>query len=106
MSEKAAVNLAKRALENKDGTWTQVGFDPERHSYFYDRGDHRIAVESADMVVQVGRAVFVKNAKKEAAGKTFGKDGFFLPAKKGTTDSKAFKNWLVNQKWWTRMVNH
>jgi hypothetical protein len=98
MSEKAAVNLAKRALENKDGTWTQVGFDPERHSYFYDRGDHRIAVESADMVVQVGRSVFAKNAKKELAGKTFGKDGFFMPAKKGTTDTKAFKKWFGNSK--------
>lgn len=98
MSEQAAVNLATRALENKDGTWTQVGFDPERHSYFYDRGDHRIAVESADMVVQVGRSVFAKNAKKELAGKTFGKDGFFMPAKKGTTDTKAFKNWFGNSK--------
>jgi hypothetical protein len=98
MSEKAAVNLAKRALENKDGTWTQVGFDPERHSYFYDRGDHRIAVESADMVVQVGRSVFAKNAKKELAGKTFGKDGFFMPAKKGTTDTKAFKKWFGDSK--------
>ncbi len=111
MSEKAAANLAKRALENKDGTWTQVGFDPERHSYFYDRGDHRIAVESADMVVQVGRSVFAKNAKKELAGKTFGKDGFFMPAKKGTTDTKAFKDWfgkskVLDEKGEPRVVYH
>ena len=95
MSEKAAVNLAKRALENKDGTWTQVGFDPERHSYFYDRGDHRIAVESADMVVQVGRSVFAKNAKKELAGKTFGNDGFFMPAKKRGKSKKTSEDFIA-----------
>ena len=79
-SKKAAVALAEEALANKDGSWTQVGFDPERHSYFYDREDNSLAVTSADQVVQVGRAVFAKNANKQPAMKAFGKGNFFMPA--------------------------
>ena len=81
-SKKAAVALAEEALANKDGSWTQVGFDPERHSYFYDREDNSLAVTSADQVVQVGRAVFAKNANKQPAIKAFGKGNFFMPATK------------------------
>jgi hypothetical protein len=76
-----AVALAKEALANKDGSWTQVGFDPERHSYFYDRENNGLAVTSADQVVQVGRAVFAKNAVKQKPANAFGKDQYFMPAK-------------------------
>ena len=76
-----AVALAKEALANEDGSWTQVGFDPERHSYFYDRENNGLAVTSADQVVQVGRAVFAKNAVKQKPANAFGKDQYFMPAK-------------------------
>lgn len=61
-SKSDAIALAETALKNEQGNWTQVGFDPTRHSYFYDRGNHRQALESSSQVVQVGRAVFAKDA--------------------------------------------
>ena len=51
--------LAQKALN--DPEWTQVGFNPDRHSYFFDRatGDPIIA---GDEAIQVGPLVLVKNA--------------------------------------------
>ena len=51
--------LAQEALN--DPEWTQVGFNPDRHSYFFDRatGDPIIA---GDEAIQVGPLVLVKNA--------------------------------------------
>ena len=43
-----------------DPTVVQVGFDPERHSYFYDRMTTQPVI-SADLVVQVGPLVLAKN---------------------------------------------
>ena len=64
---KAIYDEAKEALASslnpKDNTWTQVGFDPKRHSYFYDRQTQEV-VESAERVIQVGPLVLAKNAKK------------------------------------------
>lgn len=45
-----------------DPAWTQVGMDPFRHSYFYDRDSMR-PVLSADEVIQVGPLVLAKNVK-------------------------------------------
>ena len=51
--------LAQEALTNPE--WTQVGFNPDRHSYFFDRatGDPVVGGEEA---IQVGPLVLVKNA--------------------------------------------
>jgi hypothetical protein len=46
----------------KDPAWTQVSFDPLRHSYFYDRKNAK-PVLSADEVYQVGRFLLAKNVK-------------------------------------------
>ena len=45
-----------------DPAWTQVGYNPRKHSYFFDRatGNPIIAGEEA---IQVGPLVIVKNAK-------------------------------------------
>ena len=59
ISEKDAVARAEDALN--DSTWTQVGMDPERHSYFYDRKTTQPIV-SADEVIQIGPLVLAKNA--------------------------------------------
>jgi hypothetical protein len=64
----AIVKEAQAALE--DPAWTQVGYDPERHSFFYDRATGR-PVLSADEVLQVGPLVLAKNAQ-------FGEAGNFL----------------------------
>ena len=54
--------IAQQALD--DSSWTQVGFDPRRHSFFYDRKTGE-AVTTADEVVQVGPLVLAKNAVKD-----------------------------------------
>ena len=46
-----------------DPSWSQIGMNPFRHSYFYDRLDG-MPVVSADQVVQIGGLVYAKNAEK------------------------------------------
>ena len=65
-SEAETMALAEEAVASslrKDGEWTQVGMDPERHGYFYDRSNHRMMVTKADEVIQVGPLVLAKNAE-------------------------------------------
>jgi len=45
-----------------DPEWIQVGMNPDRHSFFYDKATGN-ALDSADQVVQIGRLVLAKNAK-------------------------------------------
>ena len=51
--------LAQEALN--DPEWTQIGYNPDRHTYYFDRatGDPIIG---GDEVIQVGHLVLVKNA--------------------------------------------
>lgn len=49
---------AQKALNNPN--WAQVGMDPERHSYFYDRATMEPIV-SGDSALQVGGLVLVEN---------------------------------------------
>lgn len=51
--------LADEAMSS--GDWRQVGMDPERHSYFYDRSTGEPIVE-AEEVIQIGPLVFARNA--------------------------------------------
>ena len=53
--------LAEDFINSPD--WIQVGFDPRRHSYFYDRKTGE-PVTFADEVIQVGPLVLAKNATK------------------------------------------
>ena len=53
---------ARAEAAMKDPAWTQVGMDPFRHSYFYDRDTMR-PVLSADEVIQIGALVLAKNVK-------------------------------------------
>jgi hypothetical protein len=46
-----------------DPAWTQVGMNPFRYSWFYDKTDG-MPLASADEVIQVGALVLAKNAKK------------------------------------------
>jgi hypothetical protein len=59
---------ADQALKSKD--WVQVGMDPERHSYFYDRSSME-PVTAADEVIQIGPLVLAKNP-------TYGKKSEFM----------------------------
>jgi len=54
----AAYALAKNI--HNDPAWTQVGMDPERHAYFYDRSSMRPVV-SAEEALHIGPLVYAKN---------------------------------------------
>jgi DNA-binding protein H-NS/K+/H+ antiporter YhaU regulatory subunit KhtT len=68
MSPEEAFKRAEKAM--KDSDYVQVGFDPIRHSYFYDRVT-TIPVLAADEVIQIGDMVLAKNPK-------FGRKDHFL----------------------------
>ena len=55
-------NLSAKEFLNSPN-WIQVGFDPRRHSYFYDRKTGE-PVTFAEEVIQVGPLVLAKNATK------------------------------------------
>ena len=57
----AAKSYAEKIFN--DPEWTQVGMNPYRASYFYDKSDN-MPVVSADEVVQIGPLVMAKNVKK------------------------------------------
>jgi hypothetical protein len=47
---------------SKDSAWTQVGFDPSRRGYFYDRSTGE-PVSSASELYQIGRFLLAKDVK-------------------------------------------
>lgn len=61
MPPEEVYELASKLL--KDDEWIQVGMNPYRASYFYDKADG-MPVVSADQVIQVGPLVLAKKAKK------------------------------------------
>ena len=60
-----AYAMVQRLL--KDKAWSQVSFDPLRHSYFYDRATKQPVI-AADDVIQVGRFVLAKNVQYSDRG--------------------------------------
>lgn len=58
MSAQEAKRLADEALDKSN--WIQVGMDPERHSYFYDRKTMQ-PVLSGSRVIQIGSILMVEN---------------------------------------------
>jgi hypothetical protein len=58
LTEAEVVKGAQKYLNDPD--WIQVGMDPERHSYFYDRTTMQPVV-GGDRAVQIGPLVLVKN---------------------------------------------
>jgi len=86
-------SYAEQVLSDK--AWVQVGMDPERHSYFYDRATMKPVV-SGDEAIQVGGLVLVKNP-------VYGSKDDFLFDKtsvdaKSVTESPAFKRWFGKSK--------
>ena len=59
-TEEENFRAAQEAFNSDE--WIQVGFDPRRHSFFYDRVTGQ-PVEFADEVIQIGPLVLAKNAK-------------------------------------------
>ena len=83
--------LAREALNDPD--WTQIGFDPRRHSYFYDRKTGQPIV-SAEEVIQVGPLVLAKNASSE--GKT-SSDFLFSPPSPTYDEVNAARNAQIRE---------
>ena len=52
---------AEEALNSPD--WVQIGYNPYRYSYFYNKNDMKRAVVSAEEVIQVGQLVLAKGVK-------------------------------------------
>jgi hypothetical protein len=61
MSGEQAHGMAERALTAPG--WTQVGMNPFRHSYFYDKATGEPVV-SAEQVIQIGPLVMARNVVK------------------------------------------
>jgi hypothetical protein len=78
MSEEEAIAKAQEYLNHPE--WRQIGIDPERHSYFYDRATME-PITNAEEVIQIGPLVLGKNPK-------YGKMEDFEYAEGGS----AFKN--------------
>jgi len=61
MSDDAAFEYAQQIFDSDE--WIQVGYDPTRRGYFYNRADGA-PVLSAEEVVQIGHLVLAKKAQK------------------------------------------
>ena len=71
-----AYRIAQDVFDNPE--FTQVGYDPTRRGFFYDRETGEAIVE-ADTVVQVGHLVLARNAKKmDAEAFSFSEGGMAL----------------------------
>lgn len=71
-----AYRIAQEVFDNPE--FTQVGYDPTRRGFFYDRETGEAIVE-ADTVVQVGHLVLARNAKKmDAEAFSFSEGGMAL----------------------------
>ena len=78
-----------------DPEWIQVGVDPTRHGYFYDRAN-AMPVKSADELIQVGNFVLAKNAEYDSK-----ENYLYEQLPKEVTkqiDTEAFKKWFGSSK--------
>jgi len=57
-----------REIPGDINTWTQVGMNPRRHSYFYDRETGQPVI-GGDVAISSGNTVFVKNPTYDSPGR-------------------------------------
>jgi hypothetical protein len=75
----------KRATElMNDPQWVQIGMNPFRHSFFYDKSNGE-AVTSAEEVIQIGALVLAKNPVRAPFGSQAFIDNFSMKNKLGET---------------------
>jgi hypothetical protein len=79
MTAEEAFAKAQEVIDHPE--WSQIGFDPERHGYFYDR-ETMEPVTHADEVIQVGPLVLARGAKHipPEEGHKYGAGGIVLKA--------------------------
>ena len=72
-TDESAFSKAKEVFDSDE--WTQVGYDPTRRGFFYNRATGEPVLEASE-VIQVGALVLAKNAKLgDAAAFAFNKGG-------------------------------
>ena len=87
-------DVYKRVKELKnDPAWVQVGFDPHRHGYFYDRKT-REPVVKADELFQVGNFLLAKNVKYAPKEEFLYETAERAPR----VETPAFKKWFGDSK--------
>lgn len=100
-SPEEAYRMAQEAMN--DSSWRQVGMDPFRHAYFYDRKTME-PIYSADMVIQIGPLVLAKNANGQRlmsqvkADASFVQRKFSIPARLTGDSEQEFKQWWKSSK--------
>jgi len=62
VSPENAYDIAQKELNNPNSEYIQVGMNPFRHSYFYDKATGKPVVQ-AEEVIQIGPLVLAKNPK-------------------------------------------
>ena len=68
-------DLAAEELNKPNSEWVQIGMNPYKHSYFYDKKTMQ-PILSADEVIQVGPLVLARNVKRgKASDFVFNKGG-------------------------------
>ena len=88
LEQEEAVKRAQAYLN--DPEWVQVGYDPERHGYFYGRHNMQ-PIEAAEEVIQIGPLVLAKNPKyAEKAKQKYAGGGLARKVLKGAVE-KAVK---------------
>lgn len=89
MTAEEAFAKAQEYIDHPE--WSQIGFDPERHGFFYDR-ETMEPITHADEVIQVGPLVLARNARHvpPEEGHKYGAGGIVLKAAEKL--SKLFKD--------------
>jgi hypothetical protein len=93
ISPEEALKRVNELLNDPD--WTQIGVDPTRHGYFYDRSN-AMPVKSADELIQIGNFVLAKNAEYDSK-----ENYLYEQLPKEVTkqiDTEAFKKWFGSSK--------
>lgn len=92
-------------LRSGKSDWQQIGYDPERHSYFYPRNNHRNAVVSAQEVMQVGPLVLAKRPVMHAFDDSHGSAAVLYSAVKDALVERYTAESLNSRRWYLKSVN-
>ena len=85
LSDEDAFELAQKYLADPKSGYVQVGFNPERHSFFYDK-DTMMPIFEAEEVVQIGALVLAKPKLPKTAAERAARIGKLRELKIENTD--------------------
>ena len=75
-------DLAAEELNKPNSEWVQIGMNPYKHSYFYDKKTMQ-PILSADEVIQVGPLVLARNVKRGNSSDFAFEEGGVVDMRKG-----------------------